>query len=794
MQLPAGSVQVFDGSDVPAAPTQPLRAHRLTTAQADIRSKDELLRMHCVAFELREGDTLVFIDYPGIGPSGKTPVDCGGVPFHSQEFRVHSEKLLATGSSKFAEMLQPGYQFRVQRRRKIANKLPEGVKYVLDLTPPSEGDDMVFQMTELSLTPGIIKWWLSYASHSVDFYLVKGHDDCCVCPKVLSSKEPVREPERAEHDIYLDRRNNKKKGFVVKLPPNPRELCELKQSGQRSVTSSPEYYRIPDYCPIRHRNNIMRLLMLIEGKEVTLDSAARMWTLVALSKIWECTSVVASTVSQWLLHGNNSRFIEVLPEESLKIGFALENAQITQCAFQILVTEMAIEEAATPGSEQSHDPTHVTIFGRKKGDVGDELKNLVQHAARALVDRVSRVMARLLHANLFDDWGLPEWDRLTALHEALDGESDMDAKIAFEATKKMRQFIRKIVSCDIKDVLIPSGLPCQESYFTINADRASYAEPEDYEMCEDIVKRLNPVQRLLTPFPYRELHKIWDKSLFLERCTYLSETYVDGVTTLDTELATALLRLQQKGPSAISPQSWAVIFETNKSSTGLAPYFNRGALELQLLSELQNITICWVRFGVEPHPNITRHLLLMLQQNELKYLPLWAGGDNDGTGGVFEAALPPAELGPCGPGPAYRTGATVPSAPSSLAGSFVDDMRGLDMRGSSTAASVDVQDSISTVFRPDQVIADDKSIASETFTDDQSAYQEARETVPSAEYGFGDQEAADDRFMEESDDDYASTIGADDIDVNDQGSDVQPGHGMASDDEGMSVEGDMVLV
>lgn len=127
-----------------------------------------------VSFELNQGDTLVFIDYPVHHKGVLDYTDCNGIVYKSQKFQVHSSKLLETGSPKFAELLGPTYQFKIQRRRKMVNKLPDGIKYLLDLTPPSEGDELVFQMTELSLTPGIIKWWSSSILNGVDPFLVCG--------------------------------------------------------------------------------------------------------------------------------------------------------------------------------------------------------------------------------------------------------------------------------------------------------------------------------------------------------------------------------------------------------------------------------------------------------------------------------------------------------------------------------------------------------------------------------------------------------------------------------------------
>lgn len=81
-------------------------------------------------------DTLVFIDYPN---SARFAEYVG----LATPFRVHSANLLKTGSRVFRELLSPTKNFRAIRRRKLVNQLPEGVKYVIDLTPPDEGDEAV---------------------------------------------------------------------------------------------------------------------------------------------------------------------------------------------------------------------------------------------------------------------------------------------------------------------------------------------------------------------------------------------------------------------------------------------------------------------------------------------------------------------------------------------------------------------------------------------------------------------------------------------------------------------------
>lgn len=104
----------------------------------------ELHMMHTAELELDQGDTLVFVDLSSTLVDPPRQADCDGIPYHSQRLRVHSARLLATGSARFAEMLRPAYQAGIRRRRKMAGKLPDGVEYVVDLTPRSEGDELAY--------------------------------------------------------------------------------------------------------------------------------------------------------------------------------------------------------------------------------------------------------------------------------------------------------------------------------------------------------------------------------------------------------------------------------------------------------------------------------------------------------------------------------------------------------------------------------------------------------------------------------------------------------------------------
>lgn len=56
--------------------------------------------------------------------------------------------------------------------------------------------------------------------------------------------------------------------------------------------SNPHRDDVPEYCPIRHRAGIVRLLQVIEGKNPRLDFAPKVWTLFSIAHYFDCTSII----------------------------------------------------------------------------------------------------------------------------------------------------------------------------------------------------------------------------------------------------------------------------------------------------------------------------------------------------------------------------------------------------------------------------------------------------------------------------------------------------------------------
>ncbi len=111
---------------------------------------------------------------------------------------------------------------------------------------------------------------------------------------------------------------------------------------------------------------------------------------------------------------------------------------------------------------------------------------------------------------------------------------------------------------------------------------------------------------------------------------------------------------------------------------------------------------------------LSEHLLLNLRENDFRFLPLWAGGDDDGSGGVFQTVVPAAEMGPNGPGPVYHTGYTVASE---VSGHEELNFETLSLGSTEKGLRSDAaKDSASTIISDHDVLSVSGSFESEAFT------------------------------------------------------------------------------
>ncbi|KAI0409531.1 hypothetical protein F4802DRAFT_544377 [Xylaria palmicola] len=528
--------------------------HHSNGGPSDIREHKERWRLQNLSVATTSGDTLVVVGFP----AGHF-VDCDGYKWTTKEFLMDSGQLLATGSSEFARRLSPEAQAQAKRRLQRLSTSHPGAKYVLDLTPPAEGDELASLVARLSLSDGVREWWRAHYISYISQYLVSGHDD--VCPSHLDVPLFIAGEDRPIVDTLI----------------------------------SDEPRKIVDYCPIRHRAAILRLLMTIRHGDLVLNSASRTATMAVIAEYFDCVKVVRDHVLTWFMAHPKQDFITVNAEDALWIGWTLKLRSITRAAFRVLVTERAAE--ILDNNRAGHANKRVlSILGRPRGSVTEEQETCIQHAAQRLGQRAEDVWAQLMSEDVHKFLELKQWP-------------ESNPALCLQLCTYIHDVVKDATRVD------------KTRLTSYDKDRARFVPASNLQPTKDIYQSFSPQQRILTTQFWCRLNKV--------------AMYTD---TLSRRVGWRAILLHE-APVLFIPAKFHAEF--------LSAVLDLGARETP-----HEVEISIPQNGL---------LLTSLSDEELKFLPLWAGGLDDGTGGVYEPDIPDAERGfPIGPGPAFHTGDTVP--------------------------------------------------------------------------------------------------------------------------------------
>ena len=316
-----------------------------------------------------QGDTWVYIDAPQRQPE-QDEHDYERYIKRYKHPMLMKKETLTKYSPGLAKLFGPTQQYRFLRRRKLANKLPSSVKYVIDLTPPSEGEEAVFLTTELCCSEGVRLWHQSNQIWNVSKTLVKGEEEF----SSVSSKPTSR----------------------------------LNGEGSEAAPST----MLPlEYSPVRHRSAIERLLSALQGTEPILDSATKVWTTFAVAKNFEIThSPLEDYIIRWLRAYPNSFFLEVLPEASHQIADGLQNYDLARDSFAILVGEEALDSLRHAGGHRAHKRT---TYGRKKEELPEHIHTRIEYASKIFLERINNDFLNLVGNGMRWIDELPEVRRLS---------------------------------------------------------------------------------------------------------------------------------------------------------------------------------------------------------------------------------------------------------------------------------------------------------------------------------------------------------------------------------------------
>ncbi len=141
------------------------------------------------------GNVLAIVTFPADAGTSRA---CDRRPWSDTRIRMSYEKLTSLGSKKIQQMFSDRAQARFRRRHGFETQLPDGIDYVLDFTPPSEGPELADLIGALWLPRAVKVWFLAgqyipgaplehtpgvplrpLADKAVGAILVLGHDDVC---------------------------------------------------------------------------------------------------------------------------------------------------------------------------------------------------------------------------------------------------------------------------------------------------------------------------------------------------------------------------------------------------------------------------------------------------------------------------------------------------------------------------------------------------------------------------------------------------------------------------------------
>jgi hypothetical protein len=246
-----------------------------------------------------QGTVLAIVTFPKDGSKRA----CDGRPWQDVRLRMSYDKLTSLGSKKILEMFSPRAQKRFRRRHGFEYHLPPGIEYILDFTPPSEGPELA-DLTAALWLPRVVKIWFlagqymadpvletgtgfptrPLADKAVGAIMALGHDDVCngyACKYIIGTLQILLLTSALGLTDYSEWQTKDNLPGIVEDPP----------SGPSHI---PSWRKVEDYCPVRHRVAIIRLLKAINGEALLLNSAVRVWTVAQVAISLEIPEVVVS--------------------------------------------------------------------------------------------------------------------------------------------------------------------------------------------------------------------------------------------------------------------------------------------------------------------------------------------------------------------------------------------------------------------------------------------------------------------------------------------------------------------
>ncbi|GFF70904.1 hypothetical protein IFM53868_00423 [Aspergillus udagawae] len=609
---------------------------------------------------LDNSDTLVFIDSPPRSSTNSIlPASRGYVPH-----RIHSRKLLQTNSPFFKKLFNPRTQARIVKRRGLTDGLTNGLKYAIDLTPPTEGEDAVITITELSCPLGIRTW-------------SRCQKRWCLPISCVGGQEEVEALDTNTH-----------KGFGGLL-------------SQEGYVGTPEAEReklvLPlEYSPSRHYAGIEQILQALEDFHPQLDTPCKLWTFFALAKLYDIATApkICDLILSWFYESTNVRFLEIHPEISYRIACGIQCASLCRDTFSILVGEEALLLLAN-GDEAAHlGRPRVTWHGRLRESLDDTELQRIEYASKSFLDHVTNRFVHLMGASMAWLHDLSEFQKVHHCQP----RSSQEEKAKSQLLAALKDFVRSTLLSPLTGRVFERG---DRKASLSSHDHEGYPPPN----FANAYKEMSPTERIISrtfwhslsiesfsgQCPFRSAKPFviafLAKSIpqFAEQEDWRSsgisrKELIARVVDFNSFYRRFVRRVFNWDASRPQMTANAPRFESSVYSApqlqnlpGIDLVLPLEAIEFDLESffaQAQRYVNDYAKQMITPRSSTMFYeltdTLTCLTENEFKYLPLWAGGNDDGSGGVFtDDNVPLLETGGFStPGPAIHTGSTASSVMS----------------------------------------------------------------------------------------------------------------------------------
>ncbi|KAJ5813195.1 hypothetical protein N7447_010218 [Penicillium robsamsonii] len=589
-------------------------------------------------------------------------------------------------------------QNRVQKRRGLTGKLPDGIQYVLDLTPPTVDEDAVIFLTELSCPMSIRTWASKQDIWRLPWQCVGGQDELEPIEQLAQSPRSPESPPDTDAD----------------------HLKASSESQDQSLVLQPEIVkqkRLPvEYSASRHREGIEHILHVLEGLNPKIDTPCKLWTFFALAKIFDVATVpaICDHIISWFYQLNNIRFIELHPEVSYRVACGIKSLCLCRDAFVEMVGDEALLYLIRATGFKPTGPMESLVRSRISEALDDAEVQRIEYASKSFGDYVIRCFLHLTGSEMPWLAHIVEFQKLTRHLQLYPADQETVNQLVVTLKELIRDRIYGVL-VKTKDTnrsfhVAPNLSRSEDPYHRWGTDKGFILQRLIGKKFWDALVWLDLSQdEALRKESHSSIAEIGSGSLAFggetaARIRHVSRGEVRQMTyafnqavrarskarkeeeTLAARHAgghvvmemTINVRQSQSGNEVDSTSNNGSFLNPAPAPTprpslppvsSLPPKTDISAEMFQEKTFKNEVETFLRRYALEmlqePGPATIRHeltdTLTCLKYNEFQYLPLWAGGNDDETGGVFtDLIIPAMEVGGfSGPGPAVHTGSVV---------------------------------------------------------------------------------------------------------------------------------------